>query len=263
MPFNIVVPPLGESVVEATVAHWRKHEGEAVRAGETLVELETDKVNLEVGAERDGVLARIVRAEGSDVKIGDVLGEVQESKIGATSAPTATAVKDEAPTTAPAPDVQPSAAPPGKQSDAGNLFMNVFEDKNKATPVARRIAEERGIDLARVKPSGADGRVTKEDVENFLEQGDVQPQSASAQPGSEIAARTPAHIEESADTSLAARDGREQRVRMSRRRRTIARRLVEAQHTAAMLTTFNEIDMSAVMDIRTRRRETFTKQYGV
>ncbi|MCA1553316.1 MAG: E3 binding domain-containing protein, partial [Chloroflexi bacterium] len=160
MSFNIIVPPLGESVVEATVARWRKREGEAVRAGETLVELETDKVNLEVGAERDGVLARIVRAEGSDVKIGDVLGEVQNAN--ASAPPSAPAAPQRADASEATRETEPRTA-----SD-DNPFARVFEDQSKATPVAKRLAEEHKVDLSKVEASGADGRVTKGDVEAFI-----------------------------------------------------------------------------------------------
>lgn len=224
MPTKIVVPELGESVLAATVGRWLKQEGERVAVGEAVVELETDKVNLEVGAEQPGILARIERAEGEDVQIGDVLGIIEE-EVPAEAG-------EAAPEAAPA---QPAAAKAGE----------------KATPVARRLAQEHGIDLTAVPHLDAGDRLTRQDVESYLT-GQKRPAPTGTPAGPETA-------------PAPATDGppREERVRMSRRRQTIARRLVEAQHNAAMLTTFNEIDMSAVIDLRQRRRESFQARYGV
>ena len=159
MPVDIVVPPLGESVLEATVARWLKHEGEPVRAGETVVELETDKVNLEVGAQGSGVLSRIAHREGDDVKIGDVLGVIDEQ-----------AQPSEHAKPAPASVTPAQPAVPEQKPSAGesNPLAQVFEDHGKATPVARRLAEEQQVDLSKVPASGADGRITKQDVEGFM-----------------------------------------------------------------------------------------------
>jgi 2-oxoglutarate dehydrogenase E2 component (dihydrolipoamide succinyltransferase) len=215
MPIEIKVPNLGESIVEATVADWLKHEGDQVKVGEPVVVLETDKVDLEVGAEHDGVLSRIVHPKGDDVKIGDILAILDETAL-----PVEKPKRDvvETPTIAHAEKVE-----------------------EKATPVARRLAQEQGIDLAQVTASGPRGKVTKEDVQRHLTQGQPVPLLNPLSDGQR----------------------REERVKMSRRRRTIAHRLVEAQQTAAMLTTFNEVDMSAVMDLRTRRKESFKERYGV
>jgi 2-oxoglutarate dehydrogenase E2 component (dihydrolipoamide succinyltransferase) len=242
MTLKIVVPAAGESVVEATVGRWLKKEGDQVAAGEALVELETDKVNLEVAAERGGVLVRIEQPEGTDVQVGDVLGIIEEGD-GAkpdTSRQAAPEVRPETVTAKPAAQAampKEEIAPPAGAEE-------------KVTPVARRLAEEHKVDLSQV-PSSDGGRITRQDVEAYLEKQRVQPQAA------------PAKAPAAAPAQPAADVRGETRERMSRRRQTIAQRLVEAQQTAAMLTTFNEIDMSAVMELRKRRQEGFTQRYGV
>ena len=239
MLINIVVPELGESILEATVGEWLKKEGEPVQAGEPVVSLETDKVNLEVSAERAGVLAHIERPAGTDVHIGDVLGTITEG---------------------------PVSPPTGERVPLGE-----FEEK--VTPVARRLAGEHDVDLSQVQGSGPGGKVTKQDVQNYLDQTGAPPAQAAAPstpqppfvPVSQTRpARQPAAPAVLQTGAALPHEGRsEERVRMSRRRQTIARRLVEAQHTAAMLTTFNEVDMSAVVAIRGRRKESFKERYGV
>ena len=240
MSVQITVPALGESVVEATVARWLKQEGDAVKAGEAVVALETDKVDLEVPAEKDGVLSKIARQAGEDVKIGDVLGLIEEG-AGAASAANGTG-KASAPPEAPSPAQEESAPPePAKEE--------------RATPVAKRVAADQGIDLSAVSGAGPGGRVTKQDVENYVRTQQPVPQPASAP--APVATSTPVASSPAADVRG------ETRQRMTRRRRTIAERLVQAQQTAAMLTTFNEIDMSAVMELRKRRNESFEKRYGL
>ncbi len=251
MPVEIVVPELGESVVEATVGRWLKQEGDHVAVGEAVVELETDKVNLEVGAEKEGVLTKIAHKPGDDVKIGDVLGVIDETAAAAAT---------------PAPQAPPSAqhepkeqkAMPERQSQLlpESESAPAPDGGERVTPVARRMAAEYNIDLSRVGASGPGNRVTKEDVQRYLTQPQQpQPQPTQQAPRKEAPAPSPA---------LEARpNGREERVKMSRRRRTIAQRLVEAQHTAAMLTTFNEVDMSAVMELRERRKAPFKEKFGV
>jgi 2-oxoglutarate dehydrogenase E2 component (dihydrolipoamide succinyltransferase) len=221
MAFEIVVPNLGESVVEATIARWLKNEGDAVKVGEAVVVLETEKVDLEVGAEKDGVLTKINHPAGDDVKIGDVLGSIDESAV-----PTSNGT--------PAPVSKPA---PGKTAIAPSIPVS----QPTPTPVARRVAEDARVDIAQVPASGS--RVTKQDVQRFVES--ERPNNDMPFPVVEISPR------------------KEERIKMSRRRRTIAARLVEAQHTAAMLTTFNEIDMTAVMAIRERRKQSFKEKYGV
>ena len=227
---NIVVPELGESVVEARVARWLKKEGDRVEIGEPLVELETEKVDLEVNADKSGVLASIKRQEGEDVKIGELLGVVDESAAPAPSPGNGSGV---AAAKAPAPAAPAAASPPADL---------------KATPTAKRIARDHAVDLGAVQGSGPSGRVMKQDVEGAI----AKPAAPSGAPtGAPYIPPRP-----SGDRS-------ERRERMSKRRETIARRLVEAQHNAAMLTTFNEVDMTAIMGLRERRKEAFKKEFGV
>lgn len=252
MDIKIIVPSLGESIVEATVGHWLKKEGEQVTIGEPLVELETDKVNLDVGAEREGVLTKITRAEGEDVKVGDELGLIREAgkegsasqpKQGKTEETTAeTAQKDT--------DHGPKTERPSSQSQAPE--PPVQEVTERVTPLARKVAAEHGINPAEVSTGKPGGKITREAVQKYIEQQAPKPeetQSLITEQISPVRPVTPDH--------------REERVPLSRRRRTIAQRLVEAQHNAAMLTTFNEVDMSAIMDIRKRRKEEFKQRFGV
>ena len=226
---NIVVPTLGESVVEARVARWLKKAGDRVEVGEPVVELETEKIDLEVSAEKSGVIASIARQEGDDVKIGELLAVVDEN--GAAAAPAASS-----PPAASTPSPTPAPAP----ASSGNGSAEAASD-GRATPTARRMAKDNDVDLGTVQGSGAAGRVTKQDVQKAMAPVPAPTNPSKIAPGS----RT------------------EERVRMSKRRQTIARRLVEAQHTAAMLTTFNEVDMTAVMALRERRKESFKKEFGV
>lgn len=226
MPANIVVPEMGESVVDARIAKWLKQEGDAVAVGEPLVELETDKVDVEVAAPQSGVLATIAHKDGADVKIGDVLGTIAESKGQKTTASKADTPKAEAPKPEP-----PKAEAPKVEAPKADVA---------ATPAARRLARQENVDLSTVKPEGP--RVTPGDIK-----------SAKTTPP---APRPRPHAPSSGERS-------EQRIRMSKRRATIARRLVEVQSTAAMLTTFNEVDMTAVMQLRERRKQAFKDRYGV
>ena len=253
MASPIVVPALGESVVEATVGTWHKKVGDQVNVGDVLVELETDKVNVEVGATVTGVLASIDRQPGDDVKIGDALGQIDAQGEGQPAAPT--------------PDTPASAPTPPSNKPAETLPAPQAEPKTTAaatlvaTPVARRMAQAEGVDLAAVAGSGPGGKVTKQNVQTHLsqQQGDAKPKPQDP-PQPSVLSPQP-----SALSTLLTRPAaeREERLKMSRRRRTIAKRLVEAQHAAAMLTTFNEIDMSAVMTLRQRHQESFTKREGV
>jgi 2-oxoglutarate dehydrogenase E2 component (dihydrolipoamide succinyltransferase) len=232
MSFEIVVPQVGESIVEATVAMWLKHEGDRVVPGEPVVEIETEKANQQIVAEHAGVLVRIERKDGEDVKMGDVLGIIEE-------------MAEAVPASTPAPAVvaQPTSV--------------AAQGPSPATPVAKRMAQVRGIDLDQVPASSTSGKVTKRDVENYL-QGQVALPLTPAQPLPAAKQTEPA-----APAPAIERRDREERVRMSRRRQTIARRLLEAAQTTAMLTTFNEINMSAVMDIRKRRKDAFKEQHSV
>jgi 2-oxoglutarate dehydrogenase E2 component (dihydrolipoamide succinyltransferase) len=242
---NIIVPELGESVVEARVARWLKKEGDRVEAGDAVVALETEKIDLEVNAEKSGVIASIKRQEGEDVKIGELLGVLDESAVaapagngsGAAAAPHAAA----APAAA-----RPSQAAPGEEP--------------RATPTARRMAKEHDVNLGSVQGSGSAGRVMKQDVRNVI----VKPEaSAPPAPAAQAPPRAPAAPATPPPAARRPGERTEERVRMTKRRQTIARRLVEAQRTAAILTTFNEVDMTALMALRERRKEAFKKQYGV
>jgi 2-oxoglutarate dehydrogenase E2 component (dihydrolipoamide succinyltransferase) len=223
---DIVVPTLGESVSEATVAKWLKKAGDAVRKDETLVELETDKVSVEVSAPEAGVLTDIVAGEGANVGIGALLGRLGAAGASAAAAP---------------PVAKPAAAPAAAPATAAAA--------STAAPSAQRIAAENGIDLSRVSGSGRDGRITKADAVAALESRAAAPAPAAARPAAPAAPRV-----------LGAK---EERVRMTRLRQTVARRLKEAQNTAAMLTTFNEADMSEIMAARAKYKDNFEKKHGV
>jgi 2-oxoglutarate dehydrogenase E2 component (dihydrolipoamide succinyltransferase) len=269
MPINIVVPDLGESVVEATVLRWLKQEGDPVAVGETVVELETDKVNLEVRAPSAGVLTRIEHKAGDEVKIGDMLGTIEPSAV-ATAAPPAAPAPS---VLAPAPAKEKQSAPPAEPAKSNGEGGG--KDVLKATPVAERMASEYGIDLHQVTTSASDGRITRQDIEKYMEQRNAAPSQPAPTEEKQTAATQPAVAEKPqaappaprqatpSPSEPVKRNGREERVKMSRRRQTIARRLVEAQQTAAMLTTFNEIDMGAVMELRAQRKEAFKQRYGV
>jgi 2-oxoglutarate dehydrogenase E2 component (dihydrolipoamide succinyltransferase) len=251
---NIVVPQLGESVVEARVARWLKKEGDRIETGEPVVELETDKIDVEVGADHAGTLSSIKHAEGDDVKVGELLAIVDESGA---AKPVGPAAKTEPP----AAKAAPSAAAPGPPSGNGSAAKTEPPaEPPRATPTAKRIATDHKIDLEGVKGSGSAGRVTKSDVQKA-----VAPTTGSGIAPTRDRAIAPTRESKIAPTSRLPRTGArsEERVRMSKRRQTIARRLVEAQHTAAMLTTFNEVDMSEVMALRERKKESFKKEHGV
>jgi 2-oxoglutarate dehydrogenase E2 component (dihydrolipoamide succinyltransferase) len=229
MSIDIKVPAMGESVTEATVARWFKKEGDAVKRDEPLLELETDKVTVEVPAPADGAIESIVVKAGDTVQVGTRLGAIAEGKAGNASAPAAKAEapKAEAPkAAAPA----PAAAP---KNDA------------PAMPSARRLAEENGVSTASVAGTGKDGRVTKGDMLGALEARSAKPAAAATPSG-------PRH-----------NAAREEVVPMSRLRKTVALRLKESQNTAAQLTTFNEVDMSAVMAARAHYKDAFEKKHGV
>jgi 2-oxoglutarate dehydrogenase E2 component (dihydrolipoamide succinyltransferase) len=279
MAMQIVVPELGESITEATVARWLKQQGEAVKVGEAVVVLETDKVDLEVGAEKDGVLAKIERQEGDDVKIGEVLGVIDESATtdasGVASAPTPEqAAPPKAEQIAAQQDKPPAAAQGNGSARPESAPAPEVDGDVAVTPVGKRLAEEKQVDLTKIEPSGTGGRITKSDVERYLES-QSQPAATAARTTQTVplvaaSVATPAHEatfttppKPATPSAAPSQNGREERVKMSRRRRTIAQRLVEAQHTAAMLTTFNEVDMTAVMELRERRKEAFKKKYNI
>ncbi|HZC18545.1 MAG TPA: 2-oxo acid dehydrogenase subunit E2, partial [Rubrobacteraceae bacterium] len=256
MPVEIHVPELGESVAEATVQKWLKSEGEQVKAGEPVVELETDKINFEVEAEQDGVLQNIAVGEGEDVNVGDVIGMISE---GEGAAPQEEAEQPQAREEKVAPEAQETEA---EQSVIEETDGSREDGEVRASPSVRRLAREYDIDLADVPGSGSGGRVTKDDVERLIRE-QSRPAAAEQRSTPErdgLEEERPAAQEVLAP---AAADRDEERVRMSRRRQTIAQRLVEAQQTAAMLTTFNEADLSAVMELRRRRKDAFQERHEV
>ena len=271
MAIKIVVPDLGESVVEATVANWLKQEGDRVKAGEAIVSLETDKVDLDIPATQDGVLSRIEHGAGEDVQVGDVLAIIDEQDATATgNGAGATEAQEEAAKSAGGSERKPPAQ---NQQGSASVESHAAEGPEatqpgeRVTPVAKRIAAEKGIDLAAVSGVGPGGRVTRRDVESYLEEQQESKRRAKVEPETLPSAKAivsePTSVSTSVPAALAGEGRGEERVRMSRRRRTIAERLVEAQHTAAMLTTFNELDMSAVMELRSRKRDEFKEQHGV
>jgi 2-oxoglutarate dehydrogenase E2 component (dihydrolipoamide succinyltransferase) len=237
MSIQIKVPAMGESVTEATVARWFKKEGDAVSRDEPLLELETDKVTVEVPAPADGAIESISVKEGDTVQVGSVLGAIAEGKAGAASAPAAAkpaARPAEAPRPAPQPAAQQAAPQPKPSAQVVQM------------PSVARIAEESGLNPANVAGTGKDGRVTKGDMLGALE--------ARARPAPAL---TPI------PSGPRPKAEREERVHMSRLRKTIALRLKESQNTAAQLTTFNEVDMGHVMALRKEYKDDFEKKHGV
>ena len=246
MSIEIKVPALGESVVEATVARWLKKTGEAVGADEPVVELETDKVTLEVPSPVAGVLQDQVVAEGDTVEVDALLALLEEGAAPAVAAAPA-APKEEAPkaappAAAPAPTAAPIAASAPVAARTGAAAV--------LSPAVRRLVDENNLDAAKIAGTGKDGRLTKGDVQQAIAAGTAKASAAS------VSAGAPAAVAPRKD------DAREQRVPMSRLRRVIASRLKEAQNTAAMLTTFNEVDMGAVMALRSEYKDEFEKNHG-
>jgi len=249
---DIMTPTLGESVTEATVARWAKKPGDAVAKDEVLVELETDKVNLEVAAPEAGVLTEILVAEGETIGPGTVLGHIGAAGAAtAKAAPVKEAVVAAAAPTPVAAAVAEAPPTPPKPAPAPEL------ERSLAPSVARIVAENR-LDPSTIAGTGKDGRITKGDALAALE----APAPAAAPTPAPVAAPKPSPVAQAPAPPRAPQE-REERVRMSRLRQTIARRLKEAQETAAMLTTFNEVDMGAVMALRSHYKDVFEKRHGV
>jgi 2-oxoglutarate dehydrogenase E2 component (dihydrolipoamide succinyltransferase) len=254
---DIRVPALGESVTEATIGKWFKRPGDAVAVDEPLVELETDKVTIEVPAPAAGVLADVAANDGDTVAVGALLGRIREGEVPAgKAAPVALGRPDQKTgTTAsinageekPRPKPQASPSPPPQAGE---------RREGAAAPLApsvRKLAAESGLDVSAVPATGKDGRVTKGDMLAAIERAAAAPTPVT-QPAATVQVRAPSPPDDAA---------REERVKMTRLRQTIARRLKEAQNTAAMLTTFNEVDMSAVMHLRSQYRDLFEKKHGI
>src|SRR5246127_2212120 len=235
---EIRVPTLGESVTEATIGRWFKKAGEAAAVDEPLVELETDKVTIEVPAPSPGVLSEIAAKDGDTVAVGALLGQIKDGAA-ASAAPPAAAK----PAAAPPPTAAPAPAPAAKAPPADVPLA----------PSVRKLSAESGVDASTVPGSGKDGRVTKGDMLAAIEKAASAPTPVS-QPAAAVQVRAPSPADDAA---------REERVRMTRLRQTIARRLKDVQNTAAMLTTFNEVDMTHVMAMRAQYKDVFEKKHGV
>jgi 2-oxoglutarate dehydrogenase E2 component (dihydrolipoamide succinyltransferase) len=274
MENKIIVPNLGESVIEATVLHWLKKPGEPLKAGEPVVELETDKVNVEVASEREGILLEVTRQEQEDVRVGDVLGIVGDAEAGTkpvqNKEPTRQKVnenlkKEES--------SKPTAVTPERTVPESIDNKSNDHKEEKATPVARRFAQENNIDLSQVdRGTGPQGRITRQDLEEYVTKDQPGPQTPGPNPQipttftSNVSERPSPPISRQAPEQRPTprnEDRLEDRLRMSRRRRTIAQNLIQAQHNSALLTTFNDVDMSAVMEIRKAYKEAFKSRYGV
>lgn len=232
---EIRVPTLGESVTEATIGRWFKKAGDAVAVDEPLVELETDKVTIEVPAPSAGTLSEIVAADGTTVAVGALLGQITDGAAGAK--PAAAPAKPATPAPAAA---APAAAPKAPPADA------------PLAPSVRKLSAETGVDASTVPGSGKDGRVTKGDMLAAIERAASAPTPVN-QPAAAVQVRAPSPADDAA---------REERVKMTRLRQTIARRLKDVQNTAAMLTTFNEVDMTNVMALRAHYKDAFEKKHG-
>lgn len=236
---EIKIPELAESIMEGTIAEWLVNVGDTVEKGDAVLELETDKVNVEVHSDFSGVITELISEEGDDVQVGDVVAKIDESGEGGGSAPAATE--------------EPAA--PQEEAKEEKTEAPVVEEKVEAgkdvvaTPAARKLARELNIDLSAVRAVDPLGRIRPEDVE-----------AAAAAKNAPAPTKKAAPASKEAETSF---DKPVEREKMSRRRMTIAKRLVEAQQTAAMLTTFNEVDMTAVMNLRNERKEAFIAKNGV
>ena len=238
MATEVKVPTLGESVTEATVGQWLKKPGEAVKADEPIVSLETDKVAVDVPAPVAGTLGDIIAKEGDTVEVGALLAYLNEGAAAA-SAP-APAAKAEAAAPAPAASAPVAAEDEG---DTGSLTLS---------PAVRRLVLEHGLDPSKIKGTGKDGRLTKDDV-----------MAAIAAGTAKAAAATPAAAAPAADAPAAGPSRKQERVKMTRLRQTVAKRLKEAQNTAALLTTYNDVDMTNVIEARAKYKDLFEKKHGV
>ncbi len=246
MPIDVRIPTLGESVTEGVILRWLKGEGEAVRTDDLLLELETDKASVEIAAESSGVL-HIVKAEGDKVLVGEVVARIDTDGKATAVAPAAAATAAASSKPVPA---APTAATTASTAPAATGL----------SPAVRRLVEEHALEPAAIAASGRGGRITKADVLAHLEEREQSPQaqaaSPAAVPATTSAAPTPPPVPASATDAV-------RRVPMTYLRQRIAERLVQAQHTAAILTTFNEVDMSAILDLRARHKEQFAAKHGV
>ena len=237
---------MGESITEVEVGQWLKAEGEAVAKDENLVVIESEKATLELPAPAEGALTKIVKQKGETARVGEVIGYLEQGAAG-TSRAEAPAEKKEPARKEPAPQKEAPAAAPSSGAEP------------RVMPAAARLIAEHGLNAGEIQPSGAGGRILKDDVLRHVE--DLQKEKSPAAPPSEPAAERPSDISAPSGTGIAARQ--EQVVPMSRLRKTVAERLVQAQHTAALLTTFNEVDMSEIMVLRKQYQEAFLERYKI
>jgi len=259
MTVEIKVPVLGESVAEATVAKWFKKPGDAVALDEPLVELETDKVTVEVNSPVAGALASIIVPEGTDVEVGALLATIEEGAAGNVAvAPVATPAPAPVATPAPAPVATPAPAPVTTPAPAPvPAPVAVAALTKPLSPAVRKLVDDNSLDASLIIPSGKDGRMTKGDVFAAIEAGSAIRRAVAAPSTVSKAPSAPANL------PPRPADPREERVRMSKLRKIISGRLKEAQNTAAMLTTWNEVDMGAAMDLRVAYKDAFEKKHGV
>ncbi|MCL7747438.1 2-oxoglutarate dehydrogenase complex dihydrolipoyllysine-residue succinyltransferase [Halalkalibacter alkaliphilus] len=241
---EIKVPELAESITEGTIAQWLKQVGEHINQGEYIAELETDKVNIEIVAEHSGVIKEFKREPGDTVEVGEVIAVIDES--GSAAGETKTEAVQEEP--------KKETVPAAKAKAEVEASTPSSTDRPLASPAARKLAREKGIDLSTVSTGDPLGRVRKQDVESH----GTKAQATQSAPAPSAPKKSPAAPVASDDPAKPV-----ERVKMTRRRQTIAKRLVESQQTAAMLTTFNEVDMTAVMDVRNRRKDAFVEKNGV
>ncbi len=250
---SIKVPPLGESIVEAVVSRWLKKEGDAVAAGETLVELETDKITVEVPALEAGVLTQRLKQEGDSVSVGEAIGEIGAgSGAATTSASTPAATGSATGSTAPA--AAPSAPPAQQAATTPAAAANVSD--TKSSPAARRLADQAGVDIAAVTGTGLGGAVSKPDVIQAIASAAASTSATSSSPATTAAQTT-------STTATIPQGQRETREKMTTRRKRIAENLLHSQQSTAHLTTFNEIDMTAISQLRERLKERTEKEHGV
>ncbi len=264
MATEIKVPALGESVTEATIAKWFKSVGDAVAVDEPIVELETDKVTVEVNAPVAGTLTEIAAEDGSEVEVGALLGVITEGEAAATEdkygAPKPEPQEPETKEPEPA-EKEPASKEPAASEEPAPASRPA--EAMPLSPAVRKLVDEHGLDAGSIPASGKDGRLTKGDILAYVEKGASPPSAKPATPPAAPSAAPSAPPEKKAPAAPRPTGAREERVRMTRLRRMVAARLKEAQNTAAMLTTFNEVDMTAVNALRKDYRDAFEKKHGV
>ena len=270
---SIKVPPLGESIVEATVSRWLKKQGDAVAAGDTLVELETDKITVEVPALKPGLMGKQAKAEGDVVKVDEVLGELDDSAVSAAAGAVSTGSVSKGEAPAAAPPAGPRSAEPANSrglreaAEAGSAATGTSPSQSgstKSSPAARRVADDRGIDIAAVAGTGRGGVVSKPDVLGHTSKDNAGTEVRGTPQGTGLVAQRPiAGVASPRGNGASASGERETREKMTTRRKRIAENLLQSQHNTAHLTTFNEVDMSVINALRDKYKERVEKEHGV